>query len=37
MTLLESRLSQTERRMEREMTHIHAKLDELFRSTPDKP
>lgn len=37
MTLLESRLSQTERRIEREMTQIHGKMDEVFRNMPDKP
>lgn len=38
MTLLETRLSQTERRVERDMNHIHAKMDEMFRTNlPDKP
>lgn len=36
MTLLESRLGQTERRIEREMTQIHAKMDDVFRNLPDK-
>ena len=42
MTLLETRLSQTERRIEREMTHVHGKLDDFFRgissanNVPDK-
>lgn len=36
MTLLETRLGQTERRIEREMTQIHSKMDDVFRSIPDK-
>ena len=36
MTLLESRLGQTERRIEREMTQIHGKMDDVFRNLPDK-
>ena len=36
MTLLETRLGQTERRIEREMTQIHGKMDDVFRSIPDK-
>ena len=32
-----ARLSQTERRIEREMTHIHGKMDDVFRNFPDKP
>lgn len=36
MTLLETRLGQTERRIEREMSHIHGKMDDVFRNLPDK-
>lgn len=36
MTLLESRLGQTERRIEREMTQIHGKMEDVFRNLPDK-
>ena len=36
MTLLETRLSQTERRIEREMSHIHGKMEDVFRNLPDK-
>lgn len=36
MTLLESRLSQAERRIEREMTQVHNKIEDVLRSIPDK-
>lgn len=36
MTLLESRLSQTERRIEREMTQVQNKIEDVLRIAPDK-
>lgn len=36
MTLLETRLGHTERRIEREMTQIHGKMDDVFRNIPEK-